>query len=61
MKPPEMPHEGHENHLCYLENLGYLEQVPEAFKDLVRGAKYMCRNCGRAAASSKNLCMPERL
>ena len=56
-----MPHDGHEHHLCYLENVGYLEHVPEAYKDLVRDAKYMCRNCGRGAASSKNLCQPERL
>ena len=30
-------------------------------KPLVRDAKFICRDCGRAAASAKNLCSPKKL
>ena len=40
MSTPEMPHPNHEHHLCYLENIGYLEAVPEAYKQLVGNRKY---------------------
>jgi hypothetical protein len=61
MNETRMPHPNHEKHLCYLENIGYLDSYPEAYKELVRDAKYMCRVCGRAAASKESLCAPERL
>jgi hypothetical protein len=56
-----MPHPNHENHLCYLENTGYLQEFPEAFKQLVKDGKYMCRVCGRVAVDMASLCVPERL
>ena len=61
MQKPAMPHPDHENHLCYLENVGYINEYPEAYKELVRNGKYMCRLCGRVAAVKENLCAPERL
>lgn len=56
-----MPHPEHEQHLCYLHNLGYVQSNLEDYKKLVANPKFVCKNCGRAAASDKNLCAPERL
>jgi hypothetical protein len=54
----KMPHPAHEEHLCLLENIGTnLEDV----KKLVRNPKFICKNCGRAAANETNLCAPETL
>jgi hypothetical protein len=61
MAKTEMPHLGHDKHLCYLNNLGFQISNPEEYKDLVRDAKFMCKICGRVAASAKNLCKPEDL
>lgn len=30
-------------------------------RPLVKDAKFICRDCGRAAASAKNLCSPKKL
>jgi hypothetical protein len=30
-------------------------------KDLVRESRFVCRSCGRSAANSENLCVPETL
>ncbi len=57
----KMPHRGHEKHLCYLQNVGYVEFYLEKYKKLVRDAKYVCKHCGRVAADSKSLCEPELL
>ena len=57
----EMPHPEHEKHLCYLENVGYMKDKFEDYKKLVKGAAFVCRQCGRAAAREENLCYPERL
>ncbi len=61
MAEPKMPHPAHEQHLCYLQNLGYLESNLEDFKSLVKNPRYICKNCGRAAADEKNLCKPDKL
>jgi hypothetical protein len=61
MNAKTMPHPNHEKHLCYLDETGYIDQFPEAFKELIRGARYMCRACGRSAADKQSLCVPERL
>lgn len=58
---PKMPHPGHDKHLCYLNNIGFLASNPDDYKALLRNAKYVCKNCGRAAAEAKNLCKPEPL
>jgi hypothetical protein len=48
-------------HLCYLANLGYQVQDTSGYRELVKGAKYVCANCGRAAAEKVNLCKPKKL
>lgn len=61
MDKPKMPHPGHDKHLCYLNNLGYLVSYPDDYKSLVRDGKFVCQNCGRVAANAQNLCKPEAL
>jgi len=56
-----MPHPGHEEHLCLLQNTGYVSDNLEEYKKLVRNAKFVCKRCGRVAANEKNLCAPEKL
>jgi hypothetical protein len=57
----KMPHPAHEEHLCLLQNVGYLASNLEEYKKLVREGRYVCKNCGRVAAHEKNLCAPEKL
>jgi hypothetical protein len=57
----KMPHPEHEEHLCFLQNVGYLKTNLNRFKELVKDGKFICRACGRVAASEKNLCGPEKL
>jgi hypothetical protein len=61
MEEVKMPHPGHERHLCYLENVGYLRNHPDDYKELIKNTKFFCKNCGRAAAVGKRLCEPEEL
>jgi hypothetical protein len=61
MGKAKMPHEGHEEHLCYLHNTGYLEKHLEDYMGLVVNARFVCRKCGRAATNDSNLCQPERI
>ncbi|MHC4693649.1 MAG: hypothetical protein ACYS67_12980 [Planctomycetota bacterium] len=61
MENVEMPHPGHERHLCLLANLGYQTQYTEAYQTLVRDGKFVCKGCGRVAADKENLCKPEKL
>jgi hypothetical protein len=56
-----MPHPGHERHLCFFQNIGMLDESLEEYKELIRGARYVCKDCGRAAADQTNLCRAERL
>lgn len=57
----EMPHEGHEHHLCHLFNLRMLQTNPEEYKALIRNARFICIGCGRVAVSADNLCAPRPL
>jgi len=61
MADAEMPHAGHDKHLCYLNNLGFQISNPKEYKDIVRDGQYMCKVCGRVAAHEKNLCKPVKL
>jgi hypothetical protein len=57
----KMPHLMHERHLCFLENVGFIESFLEGYKALVRNPKFICKKCGRSVAKSKNLYQPEKL
>ena len=61
MAEAEMPHGGHEKHLCYLCNLGFHKSNPQEYGELLKEPKFFCENCGRAAANEKNLCRPVKL
>ncbi len=61
MKAIKMPHTNHENHLCYLHNVGWVQNNLPGYKKLVRDGKYVCKACGRVAAEAENLCRPERI
>lgn len=47
--------------LCDLEKTGQIQADFEAYKDLVRKGRYVCRRCGRVARKKKLLCRPEKL
>jgi hypothetical protein len=57
----DMPHEGHDHHLCYLVEQGLLKNKPEEFTPLLKKGKYYCTGCGRVAKSADSLCAPEKL
>jgi len=48
----------HERHMCML--VAKRTSVEE-LKRLVKDAKYICRNCGRAVADPTNVCAPEEI
>ena len=56
-----MPHSGHDKHLCFLHNMGYVNGNLDKYKVLVKDGKYVCKACGRVALEEKNLCVPEKL
>ncbi len=61
MTKPQMPHAGHDKHLCYLNNLGFQISSPDEYKQLIKDGKFFCGACGRVAADEKNLCKPVKL
>jgi hypothetical protein len=61
MKKPQMPHAMHDDHLCYLVNMGYLTSSLEDYKKLVKDAKFVCKTCGRTADSKDYLCRPAKI
>jgi hypothetical protein len=61
MAEVKMPHQGHEEHLCLLQNIGYVIDNMEDYKKLVKNPNHVCRVCGRAAVNKDNLCAPEKL
>jgi hypothetical protein len=61
MAEKKMPHADHEQHLCYLQNIGFVQANPEEYRKLVRNPAFLCSDCGRAAAKEENLCKPEKL
>jgi len=61
MSRPQLPHSGHNKHLCYLVNLGMQQIDPAEYRKMVKDAKYICKKCGRAAAKPRNLCNPVKL
>jgi hypothetical protein len=61
MAQAPMPHPEHDKHLCYLNNLGFQISHTDQYKQLVHNGKFMCKVCGRVAASEKSLCKPVEL
>jgi hypothetical protein len=61
MNKPEVPHAMHDEHLCYLVNMGYIESSFNDYKKLVKDAKFVCKKCGRSADSDENLCQPHKI
>ena len=57
----KMPHDGHEKHLCFMKNIGFIQKNFDEYKKLVRSGKYICVTFGRVADKAENLCGPERL
>jgi hypothetical protein len=49
------PHPGHAEHLCVLWPM---YRDVEKLKEIVKDAKFVCKTCGRAAASQRLLCEP---
>jgi hypothetical protein len=50
----------HENKLCALACCCCRVNVKE-LRPLVKDAKYICKECGRAAAKASSLCHPAKL
>ena len=44
----------HSQHICKLAEDDKFEDI----KQLVKDAKYICENCGRASHAEENLCSP---
>jgi hypothetical protein len=61
MQKLKMPHPKHNEHLCYLVNMGHIKSSFEDYKKLVRDAKFVCKMCGRSANSKENLCFPVKI
>jgi len=61
MAKAKLPHPGHNEHLCYLNNLGFQISNPKQYRALVKSARFLCKVCGRVAVSEKNLCRPVKL
>ena len=57
----KIPQDAEEMHLCYLGEEGYQAQHSKIFKKLSSYPRFMCKNCGRIAHDSKNLCTPEKI
>lgn len=47
--------------LCALQEEGFIDSHVEDFKKLIQPAQFFCKNCGRSAVKSANLCNPEKL
>ena len=50
-----------EKTLCALQEEGYIESHTEEFIKLISNPKFFCKNCGRSAVNSNNLCNPAEL
>ncbi len=61
MKKVKMPCAMHDEHLCYLINMGYIESSFSDYKALVKDAKFVCKKCGRSANAKESLCRPAKI
>lgn len=47
--------------LCKLSDKSYPKKKFKEYAGLVKSPEFICEKCGRAAASKKNLCKPEKI
>jgi hypothetical protein len=47
--------------LCAFQEEGYIETNTEEFIRSIMPAQYFCKNCGRGAVKTNNLCNPNSL
>lgn len=52
---------GHSHHLCKLLEDKMHQKDPKAYAKLVENPQWVCKNCGRVAVKSDNLCSAARL
>lgn len=48
----------HQKHLCHLHSTDLHKTKPQQYAQLVKDPKFVCKSCGRVAASKHNLCEP---
>ena len=46
---------------CALQEEGYNKSNEKDYIELIRPAEFFCKNCGRSAVKTENLCNPEKL
>jgi hypothetical protein len=61
MKKLKIPHAMHDDHLCYLVNMGYLESNFNDYAELIKDPKFICKRCGRGSDSKDNICQPKKI
>lgn len=54
----QMPHSGHEDHMCYLVNI---KTDLSKLKEIARDPKFICKHCARVAGDKKHLCNPVKI
>jgi hypothetical protein len=47
--------------LCFIGDIGKEKSTLDNYKKLVKEPRFICKGCGRAAASDSNLCAPEKM
>lgn len=47
--------------LCKLVKDDYVKDNFKEYAELVEGAKFICKKCGRAAQKEENLCDPKKI
>jgi hypothetical protein len=57
----ECKNEGHEMHMCALQEEGFEQKEPEKYKELTENPRFKCGNCGAEVANSENVCNPVEL
>jgi hypothetical protein len=50
-----------EQKLCFIGDIGKEKSTLDNYKKLVKEPRFICKGCGRTAASDSNLCSPERM
>jgi hypothetical protein len=61
MKDLKIPHAMHDDHLCYLINMGYLDSNFKDYAELIKNPKFVCKRCGRGSDSKENICQPKKI